>query len=83
MSEKSTKSTTLVGYFATGDHECFVFDRHKDPIAHSKAVVAAGGYEKAENCRTYPDELIPEGTAGRRGTWTITVEFEPHESTTN
>ncbi len=74
---KVTKSTTLEGVFASGDHECFCFDEHDGPEAHYKAVEAAGGFDNHnERCRTYPGELIPEGTRGKRGRWTITVEFE-------
>lgn len=81
---KVTKSTTLEGYFATGDYECFCFDVHNGPEEHRKA--HAGKYEQGEpcdDCRTYPGDLIPEGTQGKKGRWTITVEFEPYESGSN
>lgn len=75
---KITKSTTLEGYYATGDYECFCFDTHKGPEEHRK--VTKGSHTE---CRVYPDELVPEGTRGKLGRWTITVEFEPYDQQRN
>ena len=62
------KSTTLEGYYATGDMGTFCFDLYPTPNANTKE-------------RVYPEHLIPKGTDGKRGRWTITVEFEPFEET--
>jgi hypothetical protein len=72
-SEKAVKHTVLDGYYATGDHECFVFDKHADPFEHGDAGTSDN------DCRVYPHALMPEGTEDRRGRWTVTVAFEPLE----
>jgi hypothetical protein len=38
MAEKLEKITVLEGYYATGDHECFVFDKHAGPCSHYEDV---------------------------------------------
>lgn len=81
---KVTKSTTLEGYYATGDCECFCFDTHEGPEAHRAAqekMDPAVRYDPDRSCRTYPSDLLPEGTDGKVGRWTITVEFEPYGTT--
>lgn len=87
---KLTKTTFLDGHYATGDWEAFVFDRHPGPVEHSAAYHAwRAAHSKPsedppdevmdESCRTYPNDLIPEGADHRKGRWKITVEFEPLE----
>ena len=68
------KVTELDGYYATGDWEAFVFDRHPGPIEHRADPSTKDTWDE---CRVYPNELLPEGTEGRKGRWTITIEFEP------
>lgn len=67
------KSTTLEGYYATGDDVAFCFDTHRGPVEHAAT-------HSGEECRVYPTELLPEDVKGKRGRWTITVEFEPYET---
>ena len=85
MSGKIIKSTTLEGYYATGDSVAFCFDRHNGPIEHDKTLPKHPWPEdfNSDDCRVYPGELLPEGTRSRRGRWTITVEFEPFEGEKN
>jgi hypothetical protein len=81
---KITKSTTLEGYYASGDYECFCFDRHDGPEEHRKAYGAKWNRGVADDeCRVYPGDFLPENTDGKRGRWTITVEFEPYEDPSN
>ena len=84
-----TKTTTLEGYFATGDNECFCFDKCCSPLEHYDSIKADPRYAKwlaneaefdPDHCRVYPSELLPEGTGWRRGTWTITVTFTEDEN---
>lgn len=79
---KIVKSTTLEGFYATGDHECFCFDRHNGPF-ECRNVRLASGQEDPDACRVYPNDLLPEDIRGKRGRWTITVEFEPYDDTSN
>lgn len=77
---KVTKSTTLEGYYATGDDEAFCFDIHAGPREHRSATRSV---PDRDDCRSYPNDLIPDGTYGKRGRWTITVEFEPYDDPSN
>lgn len=97
MSDKAlTKTTVLDGYYATGDFECFCFDKHDGPTEHDEAAAPlwkawsdanerGAGEEELnaipipDDCREYPDNLLPDGTEHRKGKWTITVVFEPEE----
>lgn len=76
------KTTILDGYYATGDHECFVFDRQDDPESYYEIYgddIDARIKAQKEN-RVYPDSLLPAWSEGKKGKWTITVEFEPSDS---
>jgi len=89
MGETLTKTTTLDGHYASGDCECFCFDTHHPDHDHGAALRAwvedhcdGPGVDVPEevvrdDCRVYPDALLPEGVKGRKGRWTITVTFEP------
>jgi len=70
------KTTVLEGYYATGDNECFCFDKHKNPEVHREAEKNAEDPKTWDACRVYPDNLIPEGADEKKGKWTITIEFE-------
>ena len=89
-----TRMTEFYGQ-ASGDCECFCFDRRTDSqAAADREAMHQAGYEGAEYeaasqreeaGRIYPDELLPEVEAGEYkpkgfGTWKITVEFTPDES---
>lgn len=87
-----TKTTTLEDFYATGDNECFCFDKCDGPFAHYENLRSRPDYEEwiecssdrdpefdPDECRVYPNDLIPEETSGKRGTWTITVTFTPTE----
>jgi len=77
---KITKSTTIEGCYATEDMDgVFCFDTHKGPDEHRAASKGVSGERRT--CRTYPEDLLPDGILSRRGRWTITVEFEPYETT--
>lgn len=83
------KSTTLDGYFASGDGACFVLDRCGEPHVHSnkwrdryghelEAAYSADAPIRPGTCRVYPDALLPEKLAGGAfGRWRVTVEFWP------
>lgn len=94
MNTAFTKTTVLDGYYATGDLECFCFDKHAGPDAHRAATAEARKrhgdlcdqelYDEAialdpDECRIYPEVFLPEEAGRRRGRWTITVRFEPEE----
>lgn len=76
---KITKSTYLEGYYATGDYQCFCFDTHKGPSEHRAAQANLPEDRDRDECRTYPGDLLDKEMMGRRGRWTINVEFEPYE----
>ena len=87
---KLKKTTVLDGHYASGDHECFVFDRHRGPEEHNALYREwlrtmrdptddPPDHVLDESCRVYPGALIPEGADGQLGRWKITVEFEPIE----
>lgn len=75
------KETVLKGVFATGDHECFCFDTHRSPREHDLATGKWDDKEEEEEygfdkCRTYPGQLLPPESKGKKGTFKIVVEFE-------
>jgi hypothetical protein len=84
-----TKTTTLDDYYATGDNECFCFDKCNGPYAHWQNLKENPRHERwvngdepefdPDHCRVYPNDLLPEGVKGRHGTWSITVTFTPTE----
>lgn len=80
---KFTKITILDGHYASGDWECFCFDTHIGPLVHEnmlrRGADGDGSDDPEPDCRTYPTALIPDEARGRKGRWTITVEFEPEE----
>ena len=92
-----TKTTVLDAHYASGDYECFCFDRHYGPEEHEDAILPQRvafakwcdenpdseevGPDIDESCRVYPNELIPDNSRGKRGRWTITITFEPEGST--
>jgi hypothetical protein len=88
-SKSSTRTTTLEGFYATGDIECFCFDKCPGPHAHRELLEADPRYKAwhdgklddfdPDRCRVYPSDLLPEDTRQRRGTWTITITFTPDE----
>jgi hypothetical protein len=57
---------------ASGDCECFCFDRREGNINPHE-----GSYQDRDAARIYPGELLPTGADGVFGTWRITVEFTP------
>jgi hypothetical protein len=91
-SKALSKTTVLDGHYASGDCECFCFDRCSGPEEHDAPYRAywarvrdgnVGENEEPpvvdESCRVYPRVLLPEGSDDRKGRWTITVTFEPEE----
>lgn len=68
-SEPMVKVTELEGFYASGDFECFCFDRVESPWDDKR------GWEIQGEQRVYPDYLIPDGSRGKFGSWRITVEF--------
>lgn len=83
----STKKTVLDGYYASGDCECFCFDKRTFEQAMQETseacdrLATCGDRECAwadpdEGNRVYPDALLPDH-GRRRGRWTIVVTFEP------
>jgi len=87
MAKSITKSTTLEGFYATDDFETFCFDRHEGPVQHHKVIDAAEhsgrSVQNLNECRVYPESLLPPETRGKQGRWTITIEFEPYETGSN
>ncbi len=92
-SRARSKTTVLDGHYASGDFECFCFDRHESPEAHEApyraywAKVQDGALHDDEDpplidesCRVYPYSLLPEGVERRKGRWTITITFEPEDT---
>lgn len=84
MSDPVTKTTVLDGYYASGDYECFCFDKWDGPEAYSQAFPYSPDRDLEQTDkeiaaqdanRVYPDDLVPDGA--HYGRWTITVEFEP------
>jgi hypothetical protein len=73
-----SRTTVLDGYYATGDLECFCFDKHEAPWADEHG--EPGEFYDYDQCRVYPDDLIPEGIGRVRGRWTVTVTFVPDAS---
>lgn len=76
---REVRVTVLDGYYASGDYECFCFDRLDGPDEYHERWP---DFEQvAERCaahdanRVYPNGLLPKGA--RYGRWTITVEYEP------
>ena len=66
------KKVTQFNGQASGDCECFCFDRRSGTINPHK-----GSWEEKEAARIYPHDLLPAGVYGVYGTWRITVEFTP------
>lgn len=63
--------TVLEGVYATGDFECFCFDKVDDPSGDER-------HHHEQNAqRVYPNSLLPAGTYSVLGDWRITVEFVP------
>jgi hypothetical protein len=76
------KTTVLDGYYASGDHECFCFDRWDGPDAYYAAFpdsMDERRWRMMDENRVYPDHLLPDELRFNHpfGRWTITVEFEP------
>lgn len=73
---KYSKTTILENYYATGDYECFCFDKHNSPEEHDKAVYTPEYWlhrlseceiedcshcqVDSDECRVYPNALLPE-----------------------
>jgi len=65
------KKVTQFNGQASGDCECFCFDRRR------KGGPFEGSWREKDAARIYPGELLPAGADGVYGTWRITVEFTP------
>lgn len=66
------KVTVLDGHYASGDHECFCFDKLDGPFAYEGTTEERIAAQDAN--RVYPHSLLPRGA--NYGRWRITVEFE-------
>lgn len=83
MTAPLVKVTEFVGE-ASGDCECFCFDRRTDEQQTAdRSADYAERAEREHEARLYPNELLPEGCRvdhrGIRGRWRVTVEFWPGE----
>ena len=71
------KSTVLDGYCASGDCECFCFDkRTSEEVQKDAGLEVEQRVARDDECRVYPNDILPD-TGHRRGRWVITVEFIP------
>jgi hypothetical protein len=77
MVETVKKVTVLDGYCASGDCECFCFDKRSwEEQAQERSLPTEQRVERHDECRVYPNDILPD-TGKKRGRWVITVEFTP------
>jgi hypothetical protein len=80
MAEQTTiKRVTEFRGQASGDSECFCFDRRTPEEQEADLQKPLPEQVEAErNARIYPSALLPDGSDRRRmGKWRVTVEFTP------
>ena len=81
--DRLLRTSTLTGYRASGDGECFCFDARTramrdEPFDENGSHAAYRAAAEDAACLVYPCDLLPE-TGDQRGTWTITVAFTPEK----
>lgn len=79
MKDKVVHSTTLEGCYAWVREGELVFDHHSDAESCSKAILNVDRGHRAPDCQTLLSELVPASLHGKRGRWTVTVEFEAYD----
>lgn len=72
-----TKVSEFVGR-ASGDCECFCFDRRtREQSEYDGTLTTRTQITRDRLNRIYPHDLLPDWNEKRMGTWRITVEFTP------